>query len=661
MFIGVVNFHRDHISLFAKVAKPLYDVMGPTKTFVWGEDQQKAFEVLKTKLTEAPVLAYPNQDDHFILDTDASNHSIGAELLQVQDGVERLIGFGSFVLDAAQRNYCTTRKELLAVVMFTRHFKHYLLGRAFTVRTDHSSLTWLMGFKNIEGQLARWIEELSMYNMQIVHRAGKNHVNADGLSRIPDPLTLCNCYSAGSNVEDLPCGGCKYCVRAHSNWERFYNDVDDIVPLAIRHVSHDATDKVPEDDLTWIERYRVKDLRKMQLDDEITSQLIKWLESDQIPTQAELALCSPGIKYFWLLWHQLLMVSSVLYFQRVEQQNRGPDEGVRGLLVAPESLQRVLLEHCHDNPGAGHMGMNKTAERVRRYAVWYKMIESCHIYVKSCQVCNRQKKPHKKPKAHHVSYHAGSPMERVHIDILGPLVETPRGNQYVFVVVDQFSKWVECYALSDQTAETVASTLVTEFFGRLGCPLELHIDQGRNFESRLFKQMCDMLQIAKTRTTPYRPSANGQVERMNRTILQILRCFIQDQQTDWDLGTVGMAIRSTVNLQTGFTPNFLMLGREVLQPIDLMNPDDKAPRTHQPLLITPLSSLILWDRGRFRNQKSHFGRDRIMSTSAPPFSFTLVLLCTKSILFTCSIRIITTCCIRILVTCCIRILVTCCI
>ena len=93
-------------------------------------------------------------------------------------------------------------------------------------------------------------------------------------------------------------------------------------------------------------------------------------------------------------------------------------------------------------------------------------------------------------------------MERVHIDILGPLVETPRGNQYVFVVVDQFSKWVECYALSDQTAETVASTLVTEFLGRLGCPLELHSDQGRNFESRLFKQMCDMLQIAKTRTTP---------------------------------------------------------------------------------------------------------------------------------------------------------------
>ena len=87
-------------------------------------------------------------------------------------------------------------------------------------------------------------------------------------------------------------------------------------------------------------------------------------------------------------------------------------------------------------------------------------------------MCNRQKKPQKKPKAHQVQYHAGSPLERIHIDILGPLIETPRGNQYVLVVVDQFTKWVECYALANQTAERVARTLVSEFIGRLGCPLE---------------------------------------------------------------------------------------------------------------------------------------------------------------------------------------------
>ena len=120
---------------------------------------------------------------------------------------------------------------------------------------------------------------------------------------------------------------------------------------------------------------------------------------------------------------------------------------------------------------------------------------------------------------------------------------------------------------------------MSEFIGRLGCHLELHSDQGRNFESRMFKEVCDLLKMVKTRTTPYRPSANGQVERMNRTILQILRCFIQGQQEDWDLhlATVGMAIRSTVNRHTGFTPNFLLLWREVLQLIDL-NPGGEEER-----------------------------------------------------------------------------------
>ena len=128
----VQYFHRDHISKFALVKMPLYDIMGPSATFRWGTEQERAFDELRQKLTEAPVLAYPNSENLFILDTDASNHAIGTELPQVQNGLERLIVFDSFVLDSAQRNYCTTRKELLAVVRFTRHFKHYLLERRFT-------------------------------------------------------------------------------------------------------------------------------------------------------------------------------------------------------------------------------------------------------------------------------------------------------------------------------------------------------------------------------------------------------------------------------------------------------------------------------------------------------------------------------------------------
>jgi len=177
-------------------------------------------------LCTTPVLAFPNATDTFILDTDVSNFAIGGELLQVQNGEERVIAYGSLSLSREQLQYCTTRKELLAVVRFTRQFRHYLLGREFLVRTDHSSLTWLLNFKEPQGQLARWLEELSQYHMSVQHRPGKKHGNDDGLSRIPQEEISC------INLTGLPCGGCNYCVRADRNWSEFQEAVDDAVPLA---------------------------------------------------------------------------------------------------------------------------------------------------------------------------------------------------------------------------------------------------------------------------------------------------------------------------------------------------------------------------------------------------------------------------------------------
>ena len=147
---------------------------------------------------------------------------------------------------------------LLAVVRFTRHFKHYLIGRRFTLRTDHNSLIWQMGFKSIEGQLARWIEELAVYNMEIVHRPGKDH----GQSRIPDPLVQCKYYSYGCDGEYLPCGGYKYCVRENEQWDRFHDEVDNIVPLVVRQISHGESDIEPHEE------------------DETTAQIIRWLEDE---------------------------------------------------------------------------------------------------------------------------------------------------------------------------------------------------------------------------------------------------------------------------------------------------------------------------------------------------------------------------------------------
>ena len=126
------------------------------------------------------MLAYPDFQRPFILDTDASDTGIGGVLSQVDDqGQERVIAYGSRLLTKPERKYCVTRRELLAVVTFVRQYRPYLICRKFTLRTDHGSLTWLRNFKEPDGQLARWLERLQELDFEIVHRRGSTHTNAD--------------------------------------------------------------------------------------------------------------------------------------------------------------------------------------------------------------------------------------------------------------------------------------------------------------------------------------------------------------------------------------------------------------------------------------------------------------------------------------------------
>ena len=144
-----------------------------------------AFRRLQEKLVFVPILVFPEFTKTFVLDTNVSNESIGAFLSQVEDGQETVIAYASRVLSKAERGYCVTRRELLAVVTFPQQFRVYLLGRHFVVQTDHGSLAWLTNFRNQERQLARWLKQLEEFDFDIAHRAGRKHLNADTLSRIP--------------------------------------------------------------------------------------------------------------------------------------------------------------------------------------------------------------------------------------------------------------------------------------------------------------------------------------------------------------------------------------------------------------------------------------------------------------------------------------------
>jgi len=166
-FFGHASYYRKFVQNFASIAEPLSALTKKGVRFSWSPEAQKAFERLKRTFAEMVTLANLQPDQTFVLDTDASDVALGAILSTTVDGVERPITFFSRVMNSAQRNYCATRRELLAVIAGLQHFRHYLVGATVILRTDHYSLKWLRTFKRPKGILARWIETLAEFDYTV--------------------------------------------------------------------------------------------------------------------------------------------------------------------------------------------------------------------------------------------------------------------------------------------------------------------------------------------------------------------------------------------------------------------------------------------------------------------------------------------------------------
>ena len=230
------------------------------------------------------------------------------------------------------------------------------------------------------------------------------------------------------------------------------------------------------------------------------------------------------------------------------------------------------MKLLHDHKTAGHFGTDRTLFRIRRKCYWPGYKADVIRWCQRCATCESHKVTSSKFRAPLMQELKGAPMETIACDIMGPLTQTDNGNVYILVIMDYFTKWVEAFALPNHTAQTVADKLVTEWICRYGIPLHLHSDQGRDFESNLFQEMCNLLDIRKTHTTPYHPQSDGQVERFNRSLKLMLRSFVNETQDDWDdhLPFLTMAYRSSAHKSTKCTPNLLMFGRETYLPVDIL-------------------------------------------------------------------------------------------
>jgi hypothetical protein len=184
-FLGLANYYRKFIESYSKTTSVLTKLLQKNVEYNWTTECQSAFDELKEKLTQAPVLAFADYNFQFILTTDACDSGIGGVLSQSFEGVEKPVLFLSRTLNEHEKNYATTHKECLAIVWCIKQCNHYLLGNKFIIRTDHNALKWLMSVKDHNGKLMRWALTLMEFDFEIQHVKGKTNVVADALSRAP--------------------------------------------------------------------------------------------------------------------------------------------------------------------------------------------------------------------------------------------------------------------------------------------------------------------------------------------------------------------------------------------------------------------------------------------------------------------------------------------
>eukprot|EP00731_Ephydatia_muelleri_P033930 Em0042g9a len=454
-FLGLANYYRRFVKDFALISKLLQRLTEKNAPFEWTIGCQNAFDELRKRLVSSPVLAYPDYERRFILDTDASDVGIGAVLSQVSDcGSERVIAYAS--------------RSLTRPVQ-----RQYLLGREFTLRTDHGSLVWIRNFKEPEGQLARWLERLQEYNLPVVHRQGLRHCNADALSRVP----------------------CRQC-----------------------------------------EIYTPTEMRQMQQDD-TTIQPVHCAVSCGQPTSPDIVKSwSRGSRLLMQHWDALCIYDGILWKKCVDGSRRFQQ------LVLPAKLQVDALRDLHQGAVGGHIGEEKMKHRLKERFYWPGCTEAVGEWCRNCISCTTRKTVAPKRRAPLQTIKAGYPMQ------------------------------IKCMLYGTRRPQLLPKKLVDEMFCRFSPPEQLHSDQGRQFESDLVKEICELLQIRKTRTTPYHPQCNGMVERFNWTLLDMLSTAVGNHQADWQqhIRKLCLAYNSSVHSSTGFTPFFLMFGRQAKLPIDLM-------------------------------------------------------------------------------------------
>ncbi|KAL0536770.1 hypothetical protein IC582_025731 [Cucumis melo] len=506
-FLGLAGYYRRFVENFSRIATPLTQLTRKGAHFVWSKACEDSFQTLKQKLVTAPVLTVPDGSGSFVIYSDASKKGLGCVLMQQG----KVVAYASRQLKSHEQNYPTHDLELAAVVFALKIWRHYLYGEKIQIFTDHKSLKYFFTQKELNMRQRRWLELVKDYDCEILYHPGKANVVADALSRKVS-------HSAALITRQAP---------LHRDLERAE------IAVSVGAVTMQLAQLTVQPTL----RQKIVDA---QSNDPYLVEKRGLAEAGQT---AEFSLSSDG----GLLFERRLCVPS------------------------DSAVKTELLAEAHSSPFSMHPGSTKMYQDLKRVYWWRNMKREVAEFVSKCLVCQQVKAPRQKP--------AGllQPLsipewkwENVSMDFITGLPRTLRGFTVIWVVVDRLTKSAHFVpGKSTYTASKWAQLYMSEIVRLHGVPVSIVSDRDARFTSKFWKGLQTAMGTRLDFSTAFHPQTDGQTERLNQVLEDMLRACALEFPGSWDshLHLMEFAYNNSYQATIGMAPFEALYGKCCRSPV----------------------------------------------------------------------------------------------
>ena len=573
-FLGLCSYYRKFIHKFAHIAAPLHELTKGHKKSInhkiyvhgkgsvsgmgraWMPEHDNAFVTLKQSLTTHPVLLFPDFTKQFTVIPDASGYAIGGVLCQDHGNGLQPVAYESRILNSAERRYPVHEQELLAILHCCKKWQHYLLGQNINVLTDHKPLVYLSTQPHLSNRQARWLDFLAEYNMHIEPIKGSTNIVGDAMSRRPDMQVAClviikNAHIMTVNIQASQHFHTMLCSIYADHINTCDNNLQDVATATTNQI-------VPVNALIAC---------TTQEEQILFSKISSFYSTDKFVEP----LINGSQKCILAKFGKYIVLNQLVYYL----SNDG-----RHLLYIPESaklpdqtvfLRQQLISEAHDTLYSGHFGTHKTLYKLQQQFYWPQIYLDVSDYCKSCISCQRNKPSNRKPlgllQPMPVAF---KPWQTVSMDFIIKLPKTVDGYDSIMVVVDQLTKRAHFLPTTgDVSAAGVAHLFFNNIWKHHGLPTAIISDRDSKFTSKFWKTLWALLGTKLAMSTAFSPQTDGQTERLNRTLEEYVRAYVDPITQNWSklLAPAEYAYNSAKHESTGFSPFELDCGRQPNNPL----------------------------------------------------------------------------------------------